>query len=157
MCKPLPPHLDLIGEEGRNLNYIAEWKVIRWPQSLLGLSLWGQIFLLCCRNPALAAKLEAERRLKEGISGHRTGLPKKLLDLFQPLDPPTQLSKLKKPKLKLPYMGIAQYVSEFAEPSDPNYEPNPSEGKPRLFANPELQIQANVTQDSIYERYTTCY
>ena len=104
------------------------------------------------RNPALAAKLEAERRLKEGISGHRTGLPKKLLDMFQPLDPPAQLSALKKPKLKLPYMGIAQYVSEFVEPTDPEYEPKPSDGRPRLFGNPELQIQARVEEDSIYER-----
>lgn len=72
--------------------------------------------------------------------------------MFQPLDPPAQLSALKKPKLKQGYKGIAQYVTHFAEPTDPEYEPNPSDGKPRLFGNPELQIQARVEEDSIYER-----
>lgn len=32
------------------------------------------------------SKEAAERKLKEGISGHRTGLPKKLLELFEPRD-----------------------------------------------------------------------
>ena len=84
--------------------------------------------------------LEAERRLKEGISGHRTGLPKKLLDLFAPLDPPAQLTPLKQARRK-PYTGVAQYVGEFAEPKDPEYEPAVPEqcpASPRLYANPEL-------------------
>jgi U1 small nuclear ribonucleoprotein len=111
--------------------------------------------MICHRTPALAAKLEAERRLKEGISGHRTGLPKKLLDMFAALEPPVQLTPLKKPKLKLPYLGIAQYVGEFAEPTDAEYEPPVAKGapsSPRLFANPELSTQARVEIDSIYER-----
>ncbi len=32
------------------------------------------------------SKEAAERKLKEGISGHRTGLPKKLLEFFEPRD-----------------------------------------------------------------------
>ena len=44
----------------------------------------------CVRNrmPGLGqlSKEAAERKLKEGISGHRTGLPKKLLELFEPRD-----------------------------------------------------------------------
>lgn len=64
-----------------------------------------------CRNPALAAKLEAERKLKEGISGHKTGLPKKLLELFEPLPPPPVLPDIPKRPPKLPYTGIAQVFS----------------------------------------------
>ena len=38
-------------------------------------------------NPGVAAKLEQERMLKAGITAHKTGLPKKLLELFAPLPP----------------------------------------------------------------------
>ncbi len=40
------------------------------------------------RMPGLGqlSKEAAERKLKEGISGHRTGLPKKLLEFFEPRD-----------------------------------------------------------------------
>lgn len=75
--------------------------------------------------------------------------------MFAPLDPPKQLTPLKKPKLKLPYTGVARYISEFAEPDDPEYEPElPAEcpPSPRLFANPELKVQARVENESIYER-----
>ena len=108
-----------------------------------------------CRNPGQQAKLEAERRLKEGISGHRTGLPKKLLDLFAPPDPPEQLSTLKKPKIRLPYTGIAQYVTQFADQGDADYEPQPNDlmpSSPRLFGNPELHTQARVEDETIWER-----
>ena len=111
---------------------------------------------MICRNPALAAKLEAERRLKEGISGHRTGLPKKLLDLFAPLEPPEQLTPVKKPKIKLPYTGLAQHISEFAEPGDPEYEPQQAaENLPstRLYANPELPAQSRLETETRLERY----
>ena len=40
-----------------------------------------------CSNPGVAAKLEQERMLKAGITAHKTGLPKKLLELFAPLPP----------------------------------------------------------------------
>ena len=103
----------------------------------------------------MQAKLEAERRLKEGISGHRTGLPKKLLDLFAPQESPAQLTDLKKPKIRLPYTGIAQYVTQFADQGDTEYEPaaaGAAPSSPRLFANPELRIQARVEDESIWER-----
>lgn len=38
-------------------------------------------------NAGVAAKLEQERMLKAGITAHKTGLPKKLLELFAPLPP----------------------------------------------------------------------
>lgn len=109
-----------------------------------------------CRNKALAAKLEAERKLKEGISGHRTGLPKKLLELFAPLPLPGVLPELRKRPPKVPYTGIGQYVAGFAEKGDPEYEPEPEVPKPpspRLFKNPELAVQARFDYETRAEKW----
>lgn len=117
--------------------------------------------LHACRNKALAAKLEAERKLKEGISGHRTGLPKKLLELFAPLPLPGVLPELKRRPPKVPYSGIGQYVAGFAEKGDPEYEPEPAvpEGghkpkpdSPRIFKNPELVVQARFDYETRAEK-----
>ena len=88
------------------------------------------------RNKALAAKLEAERKLKEGISGHRTGLPKKLLEALRNRCPcPGVLPELKKRPPKVPYSGIGQYVAGFADKGEPEYEPEP-EVLPPAVARP---------------------
>ena len=103
----------------------------------------------------MAAKLEAERRLKEGISGHRTGLPKKLLELFAPLPLPGVLPELRKRPPKVPYTGIGQYVAGFAEREDPEYEPQPEVPRPpspRLFKNPELAAQARFDYETRAEK-----
>ena len=117
---------------------------------------------LCCtcRNKALAAKLEAERKLKEGISGHRTGLPKKLLELFAPLPLPGVLAELKKRPPKVPYSGIGQYVAGFADKGEPEYEPEPEvpppavarPPSPRIFKNPELPTQARLDYETRAEK-----
>lgn len=107
------------------------------------------------RNPGLAAKLEQERRLKEGISGHKTGLPKKLLELFAARPPLDGLTAIKHRKPKFSYNGIGQYVHLFPEPTDPEYEPvleGHVEGD-RRFRNPELSTQAQVNQESKAEKY----
>ena len=111
-------------------------------------------YLILRRNPGLAAKLEQERRLKEGISGHKTGLPKKLLELFAARAPLTALTTIKHRKPKFPYNGIGQYVHLFPEPTDPEYEPQLEgqvEGE-RRFRNPELATQAQVNQESKAEK-----
>ena len=110
---------------------------------------------VCCRNPGLAAKLEAERRLKEGISGHKTGLPKKLLELFNARPPLERKSDLKKPKPKVPHIGLAKYVMEFVEPDDPEYEPGPPKTRPsspRRYRNPEMRAQARLDDESKLEK-----
>ncbi|DBA95332.1 hypothetical protein WJX82_000186 [Trebouxia sp. C0006] len=107
-------------------------------------------------NPGLAAKLEQERRLKEGISGHKTGLPKKLLELFSARPPLDTLTSIKHRKPKFAYNGIGQYVHLFPEPTDPEYEPQLDghvEGE-RRFRNPELATQAQVNQESKAEKKT---
>ena len=111
--------------------------------------------LLCCRNPGLAAKLEAERRLKEGISGHKTGLPKKLLELFNARPVLERKTDLKKPKPKVPHIGLAKYVTEFVEPDDPEYEPGPPKTRPsspRRYRNPEMRAQARIDDESKLEK-----
>lgn len=107
----------------------------------------------------MAAKLEAERKLKEGISGHRTGLPKKLLELFAPLPLPGVLPELKKRPPKVPYTGIGQYVAGFADKGDPEYEPEPdllpNQPRPppeRIFKNPELVVQARYDHETRAEK-----
>ena len=115
------------------------------------------------RNKALAAKLEAERKLKEGISGHRTGLPKKLLELFAPLPLPGVLPELKKRPPKVPYSGIGQYVAGFADKGEPEYEPEPEvpppavarPPSPRIFKNPELPTQARLDYETRAEKCVT--
>jgi U1 small nuclear ribonucleoprotein len=64
----------------------------------------------------VAAKLEQERRMRESISGHKTGLPRKLLELFNPLPPVEPKQPVHRRKPKLPYTGIGQYVELFAAP-----------------------------------------
>lgn len=98
------------------------------------------------RNPALVAKLEQERQLRAGISGHKTGLPKKLLELFAPLPPLPFKDTIRKRKPKTGYSGIAQYVDLFAKPGEDEYEPKAESSlpEPRLFRNPEMPLQARV-------------
>jgi U1 small nuclear ribonucleoprotein of 70kDa MW N terminal len=107
-------------------------------------------FLLSRRNPGVAAKLETERRMKEGISGHKTGLPKKLLELFAPRPQPEYKPAIRKRKAALPYTGIAQFVDQFASPGEAEYEPPPPADRPpspRLFRNPEMAAQARVDKE----------
>lgn len=103
----------------------------------------------------MMAKLEAERKLKEGITGHRTGLPKKLLELFAPLEPLGGLTPLKKRKPALAYGGISAYLDNFSLPGDDEYEPEPKDtmpDSPRRFRNPELRVQARVEDESKAEK-----
>ena len=54
--------------------------------------------------------------MRDSLSGHKTGLPKKLLDLFNPLPPVETVPPVHRRKPKLPYSGVGQYVDLFAAP-----------------------------------------
>lgn len=100
-------------------------------------------------------KIDEKKRMQESVSGHRTGLPERLLRLFAPRKPlPPHKAPAKKPP-KLPYTGVAAYVAQFAEAGDPEYEPPPPETRPpepRVFANPELPSQARVDIETKLEK-----
>lgn len=101
------------------------------------------------------SRQEAQRRLKESVSGHRTGLPRKLLDLFAPRPAPQHLPPLRKKKPNLAYTGVAQYLECFADPGDAMYEPSPMDARPkspRTFRNRELAVQARVEIESKAEK-----
>lgn len=98
----------------------------------------------------------AVKALKESVqTGHKTGLPPNLLALFaakpqfpKPEDP-------KKPKIKLPYTGLAAYVPEFASEGDPEYQPPRPEDRPpspRLFRNREFGTQARIDGETKIEK-----
>ena len=101
-----------------------------------------------CSNPQMAAKLEQERLLKAGISGHKTGLPRKLLELFDPLPPVPHKLPPNHRKPVPAYSGIGALVEKFAAPGDAEYEPAPAQVVPppeeRTFRNPEMVLQARV-------------
>lgn len=101
------------------------------------------------------SRQEAVRRLKESVSGHRTGLPKKLLDLFAPREDIEGIPPAQKKPPKLPYTGLAQYVNQFAEQGDPEYEPPPPEDRPaspRLYRNLEYGAQARINTETKLEK-----
>lgn len=103
----------------------------------------------------VGSRISEKKRLQEAVSGHRTGLPDRLLRLFAARPPlPPHRAPPKKPP-KLPYTGIAQYVSHFVERGDPEYEPPPPETQPpppRIFRNPEMPTQARVDIESKVEK-----
>ncbi len=98
----------------------------------------------------------AVKALKESVqTGHKTGLPPQLLNLFNarpqlPIPP-----EIKKQKFKLPYTGLGPHVKEFAAEGDPEYQPPRNEDRPpspRLFRNRELAAQARVETETKTEK-----
>ncbi|EFJ44377.1 hypothetical protein VOLCADRAFT_106420 [Volvox carteri f. nagariensis] len=98
----------------------------------------------------------AVKALKESVqTGHKTGLPPQLLSLFNPRAQLPLVTDVKKPKIKLPYTGLAAYVKEFAGEGDPDYQPPRNEDRPpspRLFRNRELAAQARVDTETKIEK-----
>lgn len=94
--------------------------------------------------------------MKESVkTGHPTGLPDKIVRLFVSNPPLPLLDPIPKRKPRVPYSGVSQYLSEFAAPGDPEYEPPRPEGRPespRRFRNPELRTQARVDAESKIEK-----
>ncbi|KAJ4878699.1 U1 small nuclear ribonucleoprotein 70 kDa [Raphanus sativus] len=79
------------------------------------------------RNQAVQARPKVQNRsnvlqLKLMGQSHPTGLTPNLLKLFEPRPPLEFLPPPEKRKCP-PYTGMAQFVSRFAEPGDPEYAP----------------------------------
>ncbi|KAL2497951.1 U1 small nuclear ribonucleoprotein 70 kDa [Abeliophyllum distichum] len=87
------------------------------------------------RNPnaAVQARTKAQNRanviqLKLIGQSHPTGLTTNLLKLFEPRPPLEYKPPLEKRKCP-PYTGMAQFVSNFADPGDPEYSPPVQKGE----------------------------
>ncbi|KAI3506998.1 hypothetical protein L1887_21692 [Cichorium endivia] len=59
---------------------------------------------------------------------HPTGLTNNLLKLFEPR-PPLEYKPPPEKRKCPPYTGMAQFVSNFAEPTDPEYAPPVEKGE----------------------------
>lgn len=106
-------------------------------------------------RPGGLTRQELTRRLKESVSSHKTGLPKKLLDLFAPSICLDFAPRLRKKPAALPYTGVTQYLNNFAGPGDAEYEPPPPAGRPpspRLYRNKEFGSQARIDSESRIEK-----
>ncbi|CAO2830285.1 unnamed protein product [Amaranthus hypochondriacus] len=87
------------------------------------------------QNAAVQGRTKVQNRanvlqLKMIGQSHPTGLTPNLLKLFEPR-PPLEYKPPPEKRKCPPYMGMAQYVSLFAEPGDPEYAPPVKEGETR--------------------------
>ncbi|XP_058081571.1 U1 small nuclear ribonucleoprotein 70 kDa [Magnolia sinica] len=85
------------------------------------------------RDAAVQARTKAQNRanvlqLKLIGQSHPTGLTSNLLKLFEPR-PPLEYKPPPEKRKCLPYTGMAQFVSNFAEPGDPEYAPPVQKGE----------------------------
>ncbi|KAL6770713.1 SMP12 [Auxenochlorella protothecoides x Auxenochlorella symbiontica] len=101
----------------------------------------------------LAQRIDEKNRMKDSVTGHRTGLTERLLKLFAPR-PPLESVPVPPPKPKaVPLSGIAQYMDKFAGPGDPEYHgAQEVKEETRLFRSPELQYQARIDVETLPER-----
>ncbi|CAI9110751.1 OLC1v1010827C1 [Oldenlandia corymbosa var. corymbosa] len=89
--------------------------------------------LLRNQNAAVQARTKAQNRanvmqLKLIGQSHPTGLTTNLLKLFEPR-PPLEFKPPPEKRKCPPYTGMAQFVSKFAEPGDPEYAPPVQKGE----------------------------
>ncbi|KAH6791363.1 U1 small nuclear ribonucleoprotein-70K [Perilla frutescens var. frutescens] len=85
------------------------------------------------QNAAVQARTKAQNRanvmqLKLIGQSHPTGLTSNLLKLFEPR-PPLEFKPPPEKRKCPPYSGIGQFVSNFAEPGDPQYAPPVQKGE----------------------------
>ncbi|KAB5547659.1 hypothetical protein DKX38_011065 [Salix brachista] len=98
------------------------------------------------RNPNAAVRGTAKGQNRANVlqlkligQSHPTGLTANLLKLFEPR-PPLEFKPPPEKRKCPPYLGMAQFVSHFAEPGDPEYAPpikeaeTPAERKARIHA-----------------------
>lgn len=98
------------------------------------------------------------KMMKESVkTGHPTGLPEKLLQLFAP-NPPLEFMK-ENCKQKRPsavgWSGVGQYLGQFAVPGDEEYEPKGAGDFPeeRMVNNREYALQVRLDEETKREKY----
>ncbi|KAK9113130.1 hypothetical protein Scep_020649 [Stephania cephalantha] len=105
-------------------------------------------------NAAVQARTKAQNRatvlqLKLIGQSHPTGLTNNLLKLFEPRAPLEFKPPPEKRKCP-PYSGMAQFVSNFAEPGDPEYAPPVKEGETSKDTPISHQLFLTITSAIIH-------
>jgi hypothetical protein len=88
----------------------------------------------------------------------RSGLPKTVLELFDPREDLEYKPPIDRRKPALPLLGLAGYVALFPGPDDPDYQPSRNEigqKEDRKFRSKEFHIQVAVEEPSILERWAS--
>ena len=85
----------------------------------------------------------------------RSGLPKTVLELFDPREDLEFKPPIDRKKPALPLLGLAGYVGHFPGPQDPDYQASRNElatKEDRKFRSKEFHLQASIEEPSILER-----
>ena len=85
----------------------------------------------------------------------RSGLPKTVLELFDPRADLEYKAPLEPKKPALPLLGLAGYTGHFPGPDDPEYQPSRAEvaqAEERKFRSKEYHLQVAIEVPSIDER-----
>jgi U1 small nuclear ribonucleoprotein of 70kDa MW N terminal len=85
----------------------------------------------------------------------RSGLPKTVLELFDPREDLEYKPPIEHKKPALPLLGLGGYVGHFPGPDDPDYQPARNEvaqREERKFRSKECHLQVAVEEPSILER-----
>jgi hypothetical protein len=105
-------------------------------------------------GPSRSAQVKTMKEANKQIA-HLTGLPEKLLRLFEPNAPLPLALPMAKKAPKLCMTGISHLTDQFAQPGDPEYQPPRAENtpsSPRSFRNRELPTQARIDAETLPEK-----
>jgi len=92
---------------------------------------------------------------RKNMAISKSGLPAKVLELFDPRPELPFLAPIVKKKHALPILGMAPFVGHFPEPGDPEYAPPRNEialREDRPFRCKEYAAQVSIAEESILER-----
>lgn len=85
----------------------------------------------------------------------KSGLPKTVLELFDPRQDLEYRPPIDKKPPVLPLIGLAGYVAHFPEPDDPMYQPERNElasSETRKYRSKEFHLQVCISEPTIVER-----
>lgn len=85
----------------------------------------------------------------------KSGLPKTVLELFDPRQDLEYKPPIDKKPPVLPLLGLAGYVGHFPDPEDLDYQPTRSgeaQTEDRKWRNKEYYLQASIDEPAITER-----
>lgn len=85
----------------------------------------------------------------------KSGLPKTVLELFDPRQDLEYKPPIDKKPPVLPLIGLAGYVAHFPEADDPEYQPERNDlanSENRKFRSKEYYLQVSISEPTVIER-----